>query len=522
VQFQAINPIIAEKMSIERSRDYMNARRVAKELEVQIRGINRNAPSVPPNGSPEERKQVELWQKYIAWEKSNPLRTEDTALLTKRVVFALEQCLLCLGHHPDIWYQAAQFLEYSCKILAEKGDVNASKLFSEEAANMFERATSSLLNKNMLLYFAYADYEEGRLKYEKVHQIYQKYLEIQDIDPTLAYIQYMKFARRAEGIKSARAVFKRAREDNRSKYHIFVCAALMEYYCSKDKNIAFRIFELGLKKFGDIPEYITCYIDYLSHLNEDNNTRVLFERVLSSGSLEPEKSVDIWNRFLEFECNIGDLQSIVKVEKRRSEVLSKIKEFEGKETAQLVDRYKFLDLYPCTATELKSIGYTEVINITGAGKNHILQSIINSDADAPLPTPDYSQMIPFKPKSNPLPGEHPVPGGSFPHPPVAAQLCTLLPPPACFRGPFVNVDLLMDIFTRIHLPDTVPQPSENGGDVRLFDLAKSVHWIVEEGGGVGIKRKKRLGISMDGSDDEDMPLPPTNDIYRQRQQKRVK
>jgi cleavage stimulation factor subunit 3 len=518
---QAINPIIAEKMSIERSRDYMNARRVAKELEVQIRGINRNAPSVPPNGSPEERKQVELWQKYIAWEKSNPLRTEDTALLTKRVVFALEQCLLCLGHHPDIWYQAAQFLEYSCKILAEKGDVNASKLFSEEAANMFERATSSLLNKNMLLYFAYADYEEGRLKYEKVHQIYQKYLEIQDIDPTLAYIQYMKFARRAEGIKSARAVFKRAREDNRSKYHIFVCAALMEYYCSKDKNIAFRIFELGLKKFGDIPEYITCYIDYLSHLNEDNNTRVLFERVLSSGSLEPEKSVDIWNRFLEFECNIGDLQSIVKVEKRRSEVLSKIKEFEGKETAQLVDRYKFLDLYPCTATELKSIGYTEVINITGAGKNHILQSIINSDADAPLPTPDYSQMIPFKPKSNPLPGEHPVPGGSFPHPPVAAQLCTLLPPPACFRGPFVNVDLLMDIFTRIHLPDTVPQPSENGGDVRLFDLAKSVHWIVEEGGGVGIKRKKRLGISMDGSDDEDMPLPPTNDIYRQRQQKRV-
>lgn len=56
--FQAINPIIAEKMSIERSRDYMNSRRVAKELEVQIRGINRNAPSVPPCGSNEEQKQV--------------------------------------------------------------------------------------------------------------------------------------------------------------------------------------------------------------------------------------------------------------------------------------------------------------------------------------------------------------------------------------------------------------------------------------------------------------------------------
>lgn len=196
----------------------------------------------------------------------------------------------------------------------------------------------------------------------------------------------MKFARRAEGIKSARSIFKKAREDVRSRYHIFVAAALMEYYCSKDKEIAFRIFELGLKRFGGSPEYVMCYIDYLSHLNEDNNTRVLFERVLSSGGLSPHKSVEVWNRFLEFESNIGDLSSIVKVERRRSAVFenvsatmniqisysiitiityfpvipSQLKEYEGKETAQLVDRYKFLDLYPCTSTELKSIGYAEV------------------------------------------------------------------------------------------------------------------------------------------------------------------
>lgn len=81
------------------------------------------------------------------------------------------------------------------------------------------------------------------------------------------YVQYMKFARRAEGIKSARAIFKKAREDVRSRYHVFAAAALMEYYCSKDKDIAFRIFELGLKRFGGSPEYVMCYIDYLSHLN---------------------------------------------------------------------------------------------------------------------------------------------------------------------------------------------------------------------------------------------------------------
>ena len=39
------------------------------------------------------------------------------------------------------------------------------------------------------------------------------------------------------GIKAGRAVFKKAREDTRSKHHVFVAAALMEYYCSKDKQV---------------------------------------------------------------------------------------------------------------------------------------------------------------------------------------------------------------------------------------------------------------------------------------------
>lgn len=135
------------------------------------------------------------------------------------------------------------------------------------------------------------------MKYDKVHNIYNKLLTIDDIDPTLVYIQYMKFARRAEGIKSGRTIFKKAREDPRTRHHVYVTAALMEYYCSKasarqepeqhrndlavgiqsslclvffptqDKSVAFKIFELGLKKYGDIPEYILAYIDYLSHLN---------------------------------------------------------------------------------------------------------------------------------------------------------------------------------------------------------------------------------------------------------------
>lgn len=261
----------------------------------------------------------------------------------------------------------------------------------------------------------------------------------------------MKFTRRAEGIKSARAVFKKAREDIRSRYHVFVAAALMEYYCSKDKDIAFRIFELGLKRFGGSPEYVMCYIDYLSHLNEDNNTRVLFERVLSSGGLTNELSVQVWNKFLEFESNIGDLTSIVKVERRRSSVLENLKEYEGKETAQLIDRYKFLDLFPCTAPELRSIGYHEISAIVGGTKTHQHIQDDGDESQKVLPRPDFSQMIPFKPKANAYPSEHPMGGGSFPQPPALAALCAILPPPTCFRGPFVSVDKMIDVFNKIKI-----------------------------------------------------------------------
>ena len=77
----------------------------------------------------------------------------------------------------------------------------------------------------------------------------------------------MKFCRRAEGTSAARQIFKRARDDARTTHHAYVAAALMEYYCTKDKKIASNVFELGFKKFKHNKDYILAYVDYLSHLN---------------------------------------------------------------------------------------------------------------------------------------------------------------------------------------------------------------------------------------------------------------
>lgn len=480
----SINPILAEKMTSEKSKDYMNARRVTKEYEACTRGLNKAAHCIPPTGSAEEKKQTEFWQKYISWERSNPLKVEDPTLITKRVLFAYEQCFLCLGHHPNIWLEAALFLQESAKLLADKGDVDASKIVLEQAEAIFERCTSGVLTKCLLLHFGYADFLEQQGRFDKAQNVYSKFLEMEDIDPSLCYIQYMKFCRRTEGTTSARLVFKKAREDPRTSYQVYIAAALMEYYCTKDNKIAGNVFELGFKKFKSNPNYVLEYTKFLSHLNEDNNMRVLFERTLSSDSFKPEQTVEIWNKFLEFETNVGDLTGILKVEKRRAHAFDLSGTLVSCTTARLIDRYRYIDLYPCSKDELVSLGYTssepqellktlaiipKSINIPSPEEslcnfsNSSLHSngvgnISNAIDKAPiLPKkifkPDTTQMVPFKPKFKWIVGEHRVPGGSFPLPPAANALCQILPPPDCFQGPFVVVDRIMDVFMTMHLPN---------------------------------------------------------------------
>ncbi|PAV61630.1 hypothetical protein WR25_00658 [Diploscapter pachys] len=441
-----VNSTLAEKLISERGKDYALAKKTLKALEATTRGLNRQAVSVPPRGSLTELKQLELWRKYIEWEKSNPLETEEYGQFAKRVVYAYEQALLCLGYYPEIWYDAAAFLQHAAKMLEDKGDVKQAQQMTNDAQQLYERAINGLMKESPLIYYAYADFEEQRRKYDNVKKIYDKLLEIESLDPTLTYIQLMKFARRTEGVRSTRLVFKRARDDVRSRHHVFVAAALIEYYCSKDKEVAMRVFDLGLKKYGDDPDYACAYVEFLTHLNEDNNTRVVFERILTSGSMPPERSGEIWDRYLEFETLVGDLTSTLKVDQRRRETLKN--DAEVPQTNMIIDRYKFMNLMPCTIEQLKMMGYNKQYKPSSstASNGMIGSSISNGSYGAApnqpgfsasgqrihgpqaasalmgggkgghldiagYPRPDTDQMIPFKPRTKTNTSYHPVPGG---------------------------------------------------------------------------------------------------------------
>lgn len=346
-------------------------------------------------------------------------------------------------------YEVCAYLEQTSRLYSERGDAHLTKRFLDEASTLYERATQTYMRSNMLIHFAYADFEEYRLNIDKARAIYNRLLDPEESnlkDPTLAYIQAMRFERRADGIKAARAVFKRAREDPRVNHQVYVAAALMEYYCTKDNNIAFNIFNLGLKKYGQNVDYILAYVDYMTHLNEDHNARVLFERVLSSDNAIPKQSqLSIWYEFLKFESQVGDLQSIKKVEKRRFNIYSELNDVEGRETLLIIDRYKFLNLLPCSTDELKLLGYKDTLSTNSSSITSSIangSSAMNSttlleqaarDRRALLPRPDIKHLMPYRPTRNPLPGSHPTPGGVFPLPETAMYLVNGLPPARNFE-----------------------------------------------------------------------------------------
>ncbi|KAK1404360.1 Cleavage stimulation factor subunit 77 [Heracleum sosnowskyi] len=117
---------------------------------------------------------------------------------------------------------------------------------------------------------------------------------------------------------------------------------MVAFCLDKDAKVAHNVFELGLKHYMQEPGYIL---------------EALFERALSA--LPPEKSVEVWKRFTQFEQTYGNLASMLKVEQRRKEALSGT----GEESAsalesslqEVVSRYSFMDLWPCSSNYLDNL-----------------------------------------------------------------------------------------------------------------------------------------------------------------------
>lgn len=112
---------------------------------------------------------------------------------------------------------------------------------------------------------------------------------------TLAFINYMRFARRAQSQQKAREIFKRARTNAHCRYHIFIASGQMEFHMNKEPQIAAKVYEHCMNNVaGSNANFALEYLDFLSHRNEDNNTRAVFECVVSQVPKESAKVIFIF------------------------------------------------------------------------------------------------------------------------------------------------------------------------------------------------------------------------------------
>ncbi|KAK3941999.1 hypothetical protein QBC46DRAFT_428204 [Diplogelasinospora grovesii] len=118
-QFEmGLNKLTGRKYLAEKSPSYMSAKSANTALDNITRNLQRtNLPRLPPGpgfeGHEEFLEQVEIWKKWIAWEKSDPLDLKDDKdqpeLFHKRILYVYNQALMALRFWPEMWVDAAQW-----------------------------------------------------------------------------------------------------------------------------------------------------------------------------------------------------------------------------------------------------------------------------------------------------------------------------------------------------------------------------------------------------------------------------
>ena len=120
----------------------------------------------------------------------------------------------------------------------------------------------------------------------------------------------------------------------------------MEYHCNKDKQVAFKIYEVGLKTFGNNPRFVASYMEFLMNTTDDANIRSLFER--SATAVKSENAQELWREYMRYENEFGDLDTVISLENRFADAYRN-----GNIDSSIVcERYTFSDLNDVLEKEL--------------------------------------------------------------------------------------------------------------------------------------------------------------------------
>ncbi|KAJ3140311.1 mRNA 3'-end-processing protein rna14 [Geranomyces variabilis] len=577
-----LNKLTAKKFLSEKSAGYMTARTAIRELKTLLDPIEKAQKTwvaKPPTWTDKEVAMLASWKRYIAWEKTNPLRLDDKSIWINRVIYAYKSALLMLRYYPELYYDASSFLievgrpddaaamlKSGVETLPTSLLLNLSLAEREEARkrdfttsispiydSLITKLESGLADVNskydaerekLMASLQKGDETSGQEDWDgerrerereklkgrqrevelKVEEKRKRELGMGREAATLVWIVYMRAARRVQGIMAARLIFTRARKSEKCTYHLWVAAALMEYFCNKDAGVAGRVFENALKTFNpaedpQAPALILLYLDFLINLNDDNNTRALFERALAG--LPPDCARPIWAKLLAYETEYGDLANVLKAEKRRAEAYPGDSANPLVALTQLTERWTFLDINQIGEWELGlSAQYGLEKKVPGAvaappppmtaraaashrkddDRNSSSRKYQSLDSVHPerYPRPDMTKWVAFQPEA--VPAAVRPPGGGVPDaagaagadqgqaprgpvvnvpnqpvggsvgsggsgsgggmmvPDAVVRLMAVLPPSETYNGPVLPINDIIDLFRQIPLPAPAGPP----------------------------------------------------------------
>ncbi|KAI8897597.1 hypothetical protein BC833DRAFT_649433 [Globomyces pollinis-pini] len=547
-----LSKLTAKKFISDQAAGYMTARGANRDLKTLLEPIEKIEEvwvPKPPTWQHSQIKLLNLWKRYISWERSNPLHLADKNHLILRVTYAYKSALLMLHYFPELWYDAATYLLESEKsddaisILRSGIQANPSSLLLtftlaevleskkydfKEIQTLFDTLIAKLeddvkdINKSFdlqkkdlekqlkeTMVLEELDEDEGEQREreremlkEQEKEIYQR-IEVprqEKLDQlkqasSLVWIIYMRLTRRSQNIRAARLVFGKARKSTFITSHVFISSALMEYYVNKDPVVAGKIFELGLKSFPiaedpQAAEYVLHYLDFLMCLNDDNNTRALFERALST--IPTERSKLIWQKYLDYETQYGDLTNLYRIEKRFTDVFASGDVNSHESVVKIASKWSYFDINyvgkvelgldhlaliprlapPAAQVKLGASGNLD--RRDDKGRQTAMLGGINIDL---YPRPDFTKWTSYKSepgvaKTRPIkmipdegiviPVTEPNSSGFMVPAPIAAFM-SLIPTKEMYNGPPLNAIELIAQILKVNLPppsicQTVPAP----------------------------------------------------------------
>lgn len=309
----AVDQAKARKNINDHSPEFMKLRPLSQELYSITNLLKEN------NERRHSRKQLARFALWIKWERANKLSLTDDAV-EKRVNYVYRLSTQMARYQPEVWYNYASYLlskkkeDEALDIIRDGLLINPQSLcLTYQLANFHE--AQSDLKATQEAWIALIDYLKKEYEYLKSDP--QKNKELDEHAKTICscYIMLMKQTKRMATIKEVRRAFALARKFEKVSWQVYVSYALIDYQCNEVK-VAVRSFELAMRHFGKIYDFVSAYLDFLIGIKDMTNCKKVIEISLDTLKEDPEATTKLFRRYMKIELSFGDTNSIRSLENR--------------------------------------------------------------------------------------------------------------------------------------------------------------------------------------------------------------